>query len=120
MLSPRRVLGITLGGAHGGALQVDAVGIVQEAVADGVGEVGIADAGVPLLGLELAGDESGCALGAVLDHLDQVAPLAVGQRREQPVVDREQVDMRQAVEDASVGPIAAPTASWCSRRGRRT
>lgn len=40
-----------------GPLEVDAVGVAQEAVADGVGEVGIANAGIPLLGRELTGEK---------------------------------------------------------------
>ena len=53
------------------------MGVVQQAVADGVGEVGVADDGVPVLAEELAGDECGGSLGAILDDLDQVAALAV-------------------------------------------
>ena len=43
-----------------------------------------------------SGDERRGAFGAVLDHLDEVSPLGVAQRREHPVVDREQVELGQA------------------------
>ena len=64
------------------------MGVVEETVADRIGEVGIADAGVTVLGRQLAGDEGGDALGAVLDHLDQAASLRVEKGSEEPVVDR--------------------------------
>ena len=47
------------------------------------------------------------AFGAVLDHLDEVSPLGVAQRREHPVVDREQVELGQAGEQPGVGAVAA-------------
>src|SRR5262249_48917215 len=59
------------------SLEVDAVSVVEQAVADGVGEVGIADDREPVLGPELTGDERGGALGAVLDDLDEVPALIV-------------------------------------------
>ena len=55
------------------------MGIVEQAVADGIRQVGIADAGVPVLGHELTGDECGGTFAAILDDLDQVAALAVAQ-----------------------------------------
>ena len=50
-------LGLRLGASLRRALEVEAVGVVEDAVADGVGEVRVADAGLPVLGWELAGDE---------------------------------------------------------------
>ena len=81
--------------------------VVEDAVADGVGEVRVADAGVPVLGRELAGDERRDALGAVLDHLDEISSFGVAKGCEQPVVDRKEVEAGEAVEDAGVGAVAA-------------
>jgi hypothetical protein len=96
------------------------VGVVEEAVADGVGLGRVADAGVPLLGWELGGDEGGGALGAVLDDLDQVSPLAVSERGEEPVVDGEQVELGEACEEAGVGPVAPGDGSSWRSLGMRT
>ena len=83
---------------HRAALELDAVGVVEQAVADGVGLVGVADDGVPVGDGQLAGDERRGAFGAVLDDLGGVSPLGVAQRREHPVVDGEQVELGQAGE----------------------
>jgi len=103
----RSRFGIRLGAPLRRTLQLEAVGVVQQAVADGVGEVGVADAGVPVLRQELAGDEGGGTLSAVFDDFDQVSSFGVAKGCEQPVVDREQVEPRQAIEDPRVGSITA-------------
>ena len=56
---------------------------------------------------QLAGDQRRGALGAVLDHLGQVAPLGVAQRRQHPIVDGEQVELRQTGEQSRVGAVPA-------------
>jgi hypothetical protein len=50
---------------------------MEEAIADGVGQIRTADDAVAVLGRTLAGSEGRGALGAVFDDLDQVAALAV-------------------------------------------
>ena len=59
--SLRRGVKLAFGGgglAHAVSLDLQAVGIVNEAVENGVGERGIADDFVPLLDRDLAGDQS--------------------------------------------------------------
>ena len=68
---------------------------------------GVADDGVPVRDGQLAGDEGRGAFGAVLDDLGEVAPLGVAKRREHPVVDRQQVELRQASQEPGVGAVAA-------------
>jgi hypothetical protein len=46
---------------------------MHDAVADGVGDGWIAEGGVPLVGGELAGDDRGGAVVAVLEDLEQIA-----------------------------------------------
>ena len=43
--------------SHGATLQLDTVSVVEQAVADGVGLVGVADDGVPVGDGQLTGDE---------------------------------------------------------------
>ena len=43
-------LGSGLGAAYRGTLEIEAVGVVEQAIADGVGQVRIADDAVPVLG----------------------------------------------------------------------
>jgi hypothetical protein len=139
---------LALGFAQRWTLELDAVGAVDGAVADGVGEGGVADDLVPGLDGELAGDEGGGALVAVLDDLEEVAAFLVLERREAPVVDDEQLGAGQACgsyRQARVTPalrlsgtrssgqppksssmwtwdhaqIAWPTAPWTAHKTRR-
>jgi hypothetical protein len=61
--------------AHGFSFEIDLVGVVHQPVEDGVGQGGIADEVVPLLDRQLAGDDGGALAVAVLEDLEQVAPL---------------------------------------------
>ena len=72
------------------------MGVVDEAVEDGVGEGRIADDLVPVLDRHLAGDDGGGAPVAVVDDLEQVAALLAGERREAPIVEDEQLDAGDA------------------------
>jgi len=60
--------------AHGLALEGDAVGVVHEAVEDGVGEGWVADDLVPVLDRQLAGEERRALAVADIEQLQQVAP----------------------------------------------
>ena len=82
------------------------MGVVEQAVADRVGLVGISDSGVPALDGDLAGDECRGALGALLDHLDQVSSFGVAQRREQPVIDGQKVGLGELGQEPSIGSVA--------------
>ncbi len=44
---------------HGLSIEIDAIGVMDEAIEDGVGQCGVADELVPVIDGELAGDESG-------------------------------------------------------------
>ena len=80
---------------------------MDQPVADGVGEGGVADDLVPGLDRELAGDERRSALVAVLDHLQEVAALLVLEGSEAPVVDDQKLGARQTRQEPAVGAVAA-------------
>jgi hypothetical protein len=63
------------------------VSIVEEAVADGVRQRGLADVVMPLGRGELARDDRGAAAIAVLEDLEQVAAFLVLGRGQAPVVE---------------------------------
>lgn len=46
------------------------------------------------------------ALGALLDHLGEVAPFGVEKRGEHPVVDGERVELREPSQHPGVGAFA--------------
>ncbi len=64
------------------------MGVVDEAVEDGVGEGGVADDVVPSVDGDLAGDHGGAAAVAFLDDLEEIAALLGPERLETPVVER--------------------------------
>jgi hypothetical protein len=64
---------LRLASAHRGAFQGEPMSLVDQAVQDGVPKGGVADARVPVLEGELAGDEGGAAAVAILQDFEQVA-----------------------------------------------
>jgi hypothetical protein len=68
------------------------MGVVEDAVADGVGQGGGGEVVVPLGRRQLARDDSRAVAIAILEDLEQVPSLLVGDGREAPVVDQEDVD----------------------------
>ena len=80
---------------------------MQQSVAQRVGVVRVADAGVPVGDRELAGDEDGGAFTAFLDDLHEVRSFGVFERCQQPIVDGQQVELGQSRQQARVGAIDA-------------
>jgi hypothetical protein len=58
---------------------------MDQPVADRIGDAGFANGGMPGRGRELAGNQRRGAFTAIFQHLEQIPPLSVGQRREQPI-----------------------------------
>jgi len=63
------------GFAHGGSVELEPVGIVNDAVQNGVGEGRFSDDLVPFRQAQLGGDQDGGALVSVLDDFDQITAL---------------------------------------------
>jgi hypothetical protein len=72
--------------------EIDAVGVVYQAVENGVGVGGIANQRVPLVDRELAGDEGGAAAVAVLEYFQQVVAGRGVERLQAPVVEDKEID----------------------------
>jgi hypothetical protein len=87
--------------------ELDAIGVVQETVEDGVGDGGIADDLVPAIHGQLAGDDGGASLVAILDDLEQVAALLVVELLGSPVVEDEQVGPGEAAQHLGVAAVTA-------------
>ncbi len=64
---------------------------MHESIEDGIGNGAIAEVGVPLIDGQLAGDESGTAVVAVIEDFEQVAYGFICQWGDAEVVDRDQV-----------------------------
>ena len=61
--------------SHGFSFQIERVGVVHEAVEDGIGECGIADDVVPLFDRQLRGDDGRTGGVSVIEDVEQVAAL---------------------------------------------
>ena len=68
------------------------MGVVDEAVEDGVGEGRLTDEIVPAVDRELAGDQGGGATVAIVDDLQQIATRVGVQGCQAPIVENEQLD----------------------------
>jgi len=90
---------------------------VEEPVADGVGQRGLADVIVPLGRGELTGDDRGAAAVPVLKDLEQVAAFLVLHGRERPIVEEEDVHPGELAEEAAVGAVGAGQAEVIEQPG---
>ena len=79
--------------------------VVEEAIADGIGQRRIADVFVPLGGRQLAGDDRRAGAVAIFQDLEQIAALLLLDRRQSPVIDDEDVEAGELGEHADVGAI---------------
>jgi len=82
------------------------VGVVDDAVEDGVGERRVADHAMPAVDRKLTGDQGGAAPVAVLDDLEQVVTLLGAERLETPVVEDEELDAAERAHEAWITAIA--------------
>ena len=88
--------------AHGIASKLYFIGVVEQPIAYGIGQGGVADIGMPVSDGTLAGDDGGPRLVAVFHNLQQVPALPVCGRGEQEVIDDEELHLRQSGEGFQV------------------
>src|SRR3989442_7701622 len=79
--------------------------IVEQPIADGVGDGSLSELVVPGLDVELAGEDGGAGAVAIVEDLEETAAVLVAQRRESPVIEHEDVDAREACEQAGVAAV---------------
>jgi len=85
--------------SHGVAVELNAVGAMDEPVKDGVGHGGIPDKFMPPGGWELAGDERGSREMAVVEDLQKV-PVQGGVGFFEPkVVNDQEINLRQLFQE---------------------
>jgi hypothetical protein len=126
-VSPGRGVRQARGGAGGrlalaqaGALQLEAVGTVDDTVQDGVAQSHVAHDLVPAGHGDLAGDQQRAPVVAVVDDLQQVAPLLRAQRLRPPVVDDQQPRALQRRQQPRQPALAAGGGEGsANRRGAR-
>ena len=85
--------------SHAVALELDTVGVVNEAIQYGIGDGGVRDQVMPSGHRGLGGDECGFAAVALLDDFEQVEALLVRQAVRPEVVENEQLDADELVDE---------------------
>src|SRR2546430_11765074 len=97
------------------AFEVDAMGAMDDAIENGVGQGGIANDLMPAIDRDLAGDQQGSPVVAIIDDLEQIAALLGIERLRPPIVDDQQAGAferahqpRQPGLAAGPGPIEGP------------
>ena len=78
---------------------------MRQSVKDGVAQRGVADDLLPLLDGQLAADQGGPEVVAVLQDFEDIATLLLGQADQPPVVDDEQVEPDVGGEDSAVPAV---------------
>ena len=84
------------------------MGIVDDAVEDGVGEGGFADDVVPLRQRQLAGDQDGGVVVSVLDDFHEIASLIGIEAVGAPIVEDQEIGSGEGPEQAGVAAVGAP------------
>ncbi len=72
---------------------------MNQPVQDRIGERGIVDIGMPLLDVELTGDDRGRPVIAIIEDFQEVALGLVGERRDRKVVDQQQVNLGEGTQE---------------------
>jgi hypothetical protein len=95
------------------------MGVVNEAVKDGVGVCRVADEGVPFVDRDLAGEDGRAAPITFLEDLVEVTTGTGVERFEAPIVEDEELDASEAAQDAGIAAITTASASSAKSLGTR-
>src|ERR1700732_3333610 len=87
--------------------EIDAMGIVNEAVEDGVGISRVADESVPFVDGDLAGEDGRAASIAFLEDFVEVTAGTSVERFEAPIVEDEELNAGEAAQDAGIAAVTA-------------
>ncbi len=87
--------------------EIDAVGVVDEAVEDSVGVSRIADDVVPFVDRELAGDDRGSSSMAFFENFQQIMSCGGIERFETPVVKDEELHTPEHPQEPGITAVAA-------------
>jgi hypothetical protein len=83
------------------------MGIVEQPIADGVGQRRLPEVVMPLAGWQLARDDGRAAAVAVLENLKEIAPLLILHGCEAPVIEDEDVHAGELAEQPAVAAVGA-------------
>lgn len=79
---------------------------MDQSIANRIGDAGFANGRVPGGRRELARNQGRGPFASIFEDLEEVAPLGIGERGEQPIVDGEQIELGELRERAAIGSVA--------------
>ena len=91
--------------SHGRSLQADAVGASDDPVHYRIGQSWVAHGVMPLGDGKLTGDDRGSATIAVIGHLEDVTALDVGEGRQGPIIESNDIDAGEPCEETCIRPV---------------
>ena len=89
------------------SFEYDALGIVDEAIEDRVGDGGVSDDFVPAIDGQLAGDDNRAGFVSILDDFEQITALVGVERFWSPVVQDQQIKSCDRPQHLGVTAIGA-------------
>ena len=92
--------------SQGFSFQLYLVGIVDQAVEDGVGQGGVAEEVMPVCEGELAGDDGGFSVESVIEDFQQVALPIFIDGGQSPVVEDDDIDAGELFEPSGIAAVA--------------
>jgi hypothetical protein len=89
------------------------VGVVDQAIQDGIGDVVM-----PVFNGKLAADEGGAVTVAVLDDFEKISPFGIVQRSQTEIVQDKHMSFGELLHESSVGAIGAGESDLIEELGR--
>ena len=90
--------------SHRVALEFNAMSMMQDTITDGVGQGRVRQIIVPERRSELTRDHGRPEVVAILEDFEQILAVLVLDRRQPPIVEHEDIDAREARQEARIGP----------------
>jgi len=95
------------------------MGVMDEAVQDGVRQGRIAEGLMPMGHWQLAGNDRRAALVALVEQLQQIAAALIIEDRQPPVVEHQDIDLGDVGHELEVAPVGPRQGELSNSRGRR-
>ena len=80
---------------------------MDQSVADRIRDAGLANGGVPRGRRQLTGDQRRGPFAPIFNDLQQVAAFRIGERREEPIIDREKIELGVFRQEPGIRSVAA-------------
>ena len=81
--------------------------LMDQPIADGIRDAGLANRRVPRGRRQLAGDQRRGPFASIFNDLQQVTAFRIGERGEQPIIDREEIELGVFCQEPGIRSVAA-------------